>query len=795
MIKKYSKLLLALICCFIGINSVFAREMTLDELEQELKKISPRASYIYVIGEYAFSSTHTFTREDNLLAARSIVVNDKDGVTNEHPIYNEMTIFHYDRTVGADGRPNGLKYVTNLVGTSKAPSKLNIKYIDYVFIPEVSKAEVKEAGKSDYDKIEQEFGIKFENDSHLKYNKVDDNNISLSGEIYEDKTIGENVFPKEDLTGFYYAYVVKVENLTDDSVVTIEGTKKETYTKDDFDANGEMVVLMPLHPEVVNAEKNIKVTVDLDGTGKEYAATEYKIDYQDIEFKRTLDVNATLEENMDKVSNDKVSSTLENGVLSIEQNGVVDSLSSTTGKALASALKEMLKTDGVDSVKLTYDNKDYVLTEDNVDSQVAEILAAVAEKDYNTALQNDVIGKSIKMTVELEDGNITTVTPDGKSSVEYTIDFTGTKAKPSEATLIVDDLHDAYTDAVKTFLENIKFDGLNTDLILKDGKLTGTILKNENVGNEFSSLPEDITGYYFTYVLELKDLPTDATTITVPGNGSTKVVTKDSFDTEKAIVFVTALHPDYDNKVIEIVVDLDGDGNKYLPTTYTIDYSGVQFIETIEDYFELASENTDKLTVYRNTSVLTTIAKTGESAIATLVSDIDETTNVIKGTDTFNMDGEESKMYIYETIKDGLKYVYESEDNVNWEYVTQEFKPVDEGSIINIFDGYSSVERVTSDVSGSIKLKVVIPKELLNLDDIVKPEDNPTFVPENDANLFVYIKDGYLYRIDVDYLPVFGTTISNNFSKLEYTTSVEKLDGPITIPENVVKNAKLKVTN
>ncbi len=152
-------------------------------------------------------------------------------------------------------------------------------------------------------------------------------------------------------------------------------------------------------------------------------------------------------------------------------------------------------------------------------------------------------------------------------------------------------------------------------------------------------------------------------------------------------------------------------------------------------------------------------------------------------------------MYIYETIKDGLKYIYESEDNINWEYVTKEFKPVNEGSIINIFDGYSSVERVTSDVSGSIKLKVVIPKELLNLDDIVKPEDNPTFVPEYDANLFVYIKDGYLYRIDVDYLPVFGTTISNNFSKLEYTTSLEKIDGPITIPENVIKNAKPKATN
>jgi len=82
MIKKYSKLFVLFLCAFfVGITPSFAREMTLDELEEELKEISPRASYIYVIGEYAFSSTHTFTREDSMLAARSISVVDKDGKT------------------------------------------------------------------------------------------------------------------------------------------------------------------------------------------------------------------------------------------------------------------------------------------------------------------------------------------------------------------------------------------------------------------------------------------------------------------------------------------------------------------------------------------------------------------------------------------------------------------------------------------------------------------------------------------------------------------------------------------
>ncbi len=465
MIKKYSKLFVLFLCAFfVGITPSFAREMTLDELEEELKEISPRASYIYVIGEYAFSSTHTFTREDSMLAARSISVVDKDGKTNEDPIYDEMTAFHYDRTVGADGRPNGLKYTTNLFGKTKAPEKLNIKYIDYKYIPEVSNAEVNPADESAYN----ELGINFRNDSKITA-KNEKRNVLLKGVISPNDTIDETIFSKEELTGFYYAFTV--DGLTDESVVTVESIKKNVFTKDDF-KNGRLVVLTPLE----KGRDSVKVTVDLDGDKTTYGNTVYTIDYSELVFE-----------------------------------GATTSL----------------------------------LTEN--------------DEIYNVA-------------------------------------------------------------TVKDFLTKIKFDFSKTaNLKLENGKLTGAISYNGEIGKEFSSNLKDITGYYFTYVLTLDGELTDESIITIPGDGGRKVVRKENFDSGNSIAITTSINPLNPDKVIEIVVDLDGDGDKYSPRTYTIDYSGVDFEKinvSSEDDFLAAMKLTDDLVLNANVELTNQLVLPADSTLS-----------------------------------------------------------------------------------------------------------------------------------------------------------------------------------
>ena len=57
--KKYSKLFIfTLLAFFISSVSVLAREMGIDELGEEASKIQPDAGYVYILGEYAFTSNY-----------------------------------------------------------------------------------------------------------------------------------------------------------------------------------------------------------------------------------------------------------------------------------------------------------------------------------------------------------------------------------------------------------------------------------------------------------------------------------------------------------------------------------------------------------------------------------------------------------------------------------------------------------------------------------------------------------------------------------------------------------------
>ena len=73
MVKKYSKILMTILCTFfVALASSSALEFTLDELTEQVKKVNEDATYVYVIGEYAFTSGHQLTTEDIMYAARSI---------------------------------------------------------------------------------------------------------------------------------------------------------------------------------------------------------------------------------------------------------------------------------------------------------------------------------------------------------------------------------------------------------------------------------------------------------------------------------------------------------------------------------------------------------------------------------------------------------------------------------------------------------------------------------------------------------------------------------------------------
>ena len=184
--KKYKLFAFTFIIAILSMVTVNAREMTASELGQaaidQYSDSEKDVGYIYVIGEYAFTSQYDIKTEDIMLAANSIGI-EKDAVKfNEDgntltDDYKKMVINTIRAQVGDDFTIEGWEVVDAAVGTKDTTTeKFNIRFIDYVFIPELSKADIKfdkttETAYQSY--LNTDFGISDVSklyDGELKYN-------------------------------------------------------------------------------------------------------------------------------------------------------------------------------------------------------------------------------------------------------------------------------------------------------------------------------------------------------------------------------------------------------------------------------------------------------------------------------------------------------------------------------------------------------------------------------------------------------------------------------------------------
>lgn len=130
--KKYSKyLFVSILSFFFSLTITYAKEYTLTELAERVKEIEPNASYVYVIGEYAFTSSHILSTQDAMLAARSIKVNDVSGAVEGDPIFDEMAIVFLNGIVDSNFDLVNFEFRNAIVGDATAQETYDIKYIDY----------------------------------------------------------------------------------------------------------------------------------------------------------------------------------------------------------------------------------------------------------------------------------------------------------------------------------------------------------------------------------------------------------------------------------------------------------------------------------------------------------------------------------------------------------------------------------------------------------------------------------------------------------------------------------------
>ncbi len=192
--KKYGKLFILCLISFFALTvPIFAREVTPSELGEKASNLyvnkNKKVSYIYVVGEYAFTSQHTLTTQDLMLAAKSIQI-EFNG-SNKDAALDAMTIHQISaKRDPFTGKVTEWKKENNLLGTTSFPNKFNIRYIDYNYIKDL-------------------FTVTFD----LDQGKFADNKTSITVEegekISKDLITGANAPTR---TGKKFKAWVKVEN-------------------------------------------------------------------------------------------------------------------------------------------------------------------------------------------------------------------------------------------------------------------------------------------------------------------------------------------------------------------------------------------------------------------------------------------------------------------------------------------------------------------------------------------------------------------------------------------------------
>ena len=286
MIKKYCKLLVfSLVMTLIAALPVSAKKMTLAELGNKIESDYSSMS-AYIIGDYVFTSEYTLKTKDIMLASRSIAASTDDGETDKTAIYEKMNIFEiYQEWV--DDKPVWKVSSKNYVGSGSLDvDNLNVRYINYEFQKEDTILKVNLDDSKDGEYKTYLDGLQFTgNDSNSeRLNLTTDG--TLTGLLLKNDSVGSDVFPDGERTGYYFAFVVKVPNATAETSVTLKGekvTKKISFEDFEEQTKGSegFVVLYAVDPNS-KGEKKIVITADLDGEGGIYGESTYTIDYSGV---------------------------------------------------------------------------------------------------------------------------------------------------------------------------------------------------------------------------------------------------------------------------------------------------------------------------------------------------------------------------------------------------------------------------------------------------------------------------------------------------------------------------------
>lgn len=526
--KKYLKFsLLTIIGLFAFHCSVNAQQLNLQELGAEIKKVDEYANYAYIVGEHIFVGDITLT--DVMVASRTIDVEENEEIYKQMNIY-KVRYVNGQWVVGQNLIGSGnLKNIMDNGNKKKEFNYINGKFVESDTTYTIS---------NDFSK----FGEKLKNYNQPLYFKINsDLNVAGLMRLNTPEQFG-------DLSAtYYYPYVLHIDGANKDTELTFQDNRSKVVAQ-----NGEdyliYVSLIRKNYADNNVEQAIAV-VDKDGAGEHYRSATYTLNFigsfqQESANNLNVSLNNELISGYVKNANETVALTSSNNNLTLAGNLYEqDNINGQDGYYVALKFNR-INGESFENGTITSDSKNIEVKKENSN---ATVIVKLDEDELKTCQSAHNCQMDIKVDL---DGVSKKESGNEYLESTYTIDYTNIHTK--DVTIIQS----------KTLENNSLSDEevLNTNT---DGTVISGYLENKKGSN-----------YEVSYNLVTNKAPVENATGVVKIMNATGEVkaTYNANDFTSNNIKVTYTIPETKDNYFTVKVDLDGEGTKYDPYEFTVNY-------------------------------------------------------------------------------------------------------------------------------------------------------------------------------------------------------------------------------
>ena len=153
----------------------------------------------------------------------------------------------------------------------------------------------------------------------------------------------------------------------------------------------------------------------------------------------------------------------------------------------------------------------------------------------------------------------------------------------------------------------------------------------------------------------------------------------------------------------------------------------------------------------------------------------------------------------YTVINEDNMYIYSTEDGEAWtysivpksDYISEDMTIENVGTLA---ENYKSVKEIKSDIDGHTKLEVVVDKDKMmeSLNASQAAGSDADFKLTEDLTMYVYVKDGYISRLVIDFTDAMNVADSESLTTYSMTFTISnynKVD-KIEVPEDIKEKAE-----